>query len=140
MNTRDHCSADAARLADVWTYVQDLDPKENDVLLMGDFNRDKPTHPAFARLRALGVTNVIVGDGVFTTLSSAAGQVGSKWYDNIWIDRRYTAREFTGRACVDPVYLRYFQNSEHPHLEVKKRISDHCPVWAEFDVSKPDDD
>jgi hypothetical protein len=102
--------------------------------------RDKPTHSAFARLRAFGVTYLIAGDGIFTTLGSTAGQVGSKWYDNIWIDRKYTAYEFTGRAGVDPVYLRYFQDAEHPHLEVRKRISDHCPVWAEFEVGRADDD
>jgi len=133
-------TAEVGRLADAWTYVQNLDPKENDVLLMGDFNRDKPTHTAFSRLKALGVTNVIAGDGVFTTLGSKANQVGSNWYDNIWIDRQYTAHEFTGRFGVDPIHLRYYQNSEHPHLEVRKRISDHCPVWAEFEVSEADDD
>jgi len=133
-------SKEVGRLADVWTYVQNLDSKENDVLLMGDFNRDKPTHPAFSKLRALGLTNVIAGDGVFTTLGSKANHVGANWYDNIWIDRQYTAHEFTGRFGVDPIHLRYYQNSEHPHLEVRKRISDHCPVWAEFDVSKKDDD
>ena len=133
-------TAEVGRLADVWTYVQDLDTKEDDVLLMGDFNRDKPTHTAFSRLKALGVTNVIAGDGVFTTFGSTANKVGSSWYDNIWIDRKYTAHEFSGRFGVDPIHLRYFQNSEHPHLEVRKRISDHCPVWAEFDVSQADDD
>lgn len=70
------------------------------------------------------------GDGVFTTLGSKPNQVGANWYDNIWIDRQYTAHEFTGRFGIDPIHLRYYENSEHPHLEVRKRISDHCPVWA----------
>ncbi len=86
------------------------------------------------------MTNVIAGDGVFTTLGSKANQVRANWCDNIWIDRQYTAHEFTGRFGIDPIHLRYYQNSEHPHLEVRKRISDHCPVWAEFDVGKADDD
>jgi len=41
---------------------------------------------------------------------------------------------------IDPIHRRYCQNSEPPHLEVRRRISDHCPVWAEFDASKADDD
>jgi len=85
------------------------------------------------------MTNVIAGNGVFTTLGSTATHVGANWYDNIWIDRQYTAHEFSGRFGVDPTCLRYYQNSEHPHLEVRKRISDHCPVWAEYDVGKADD-
>ena len=113
-------SAEVDRLAGVWAYVQNLDPKENDVLLMGDLNRHKPTHTAFTRLKALGVTNVIAGDGVFTTFGSKASQVGANWYDNIWIDRQYSAHELMGRFGVDPIHLRYFRNSEHPHLEVRK--------------------
>lgn len=56
--------------------MQNLDPEENDVLLMGDFSRDKPTHPAFSKLKALGVTNVALGGGVFTTFGSKGNQTG----------------------------------------------------------------
>ena len=51
---------------------------------------------------------------------------------DIWSDWHCKAHEFTGRFGVDAIHLRYYQNSEHPHLEVRKRISDHCPVWAEL--------
>lgn len=87
----------------------------------------------------VAVADLIAGDGVFTTFGSTAEKVAGNWYDNICTDRQYTAHEFPGRFGIDPIHLRYYQNSEHPHLEVRKRISDHCPVWAEFSVAKADD-
>ena len=62
---------------------------------MGDFSQARPTHTAFSKLRALGVTHVIAGNGVFTTLGSTATHVGANWYDNIWIDRQYSASAST---------------------------------------------
>jgi len=133
-------TAEVMRLADVWNYVQERDPFENDILLMGDFNRDKPTHSAFDALRSLGATYLITGSDVFTTYSTKPDQVGASWYDNILMDPTYTSYEYTGVSGVDYTYTRYYQDAEFPHLEVRKKISDHCPVWAEFRTDLDDDD
>lgn len=133
-------TAEVMRLADVWEYVQENDPFEDDILLMGDFNRDKPTHSAFDALRALGAAHLIAGCDVFTTYSTKPDQIGASWYDNIWMDPTYTSHEYTGVSSVDYTYTRYYQDAECPHLEVRKKISDHCPVWAEFRTDLDDDD
>jgi endonuclease/exonuclease/phosphatase family metal-dependent hydrolase len=133
-------TAEVMRLATVWDYVQQRDPFEDDILLMGDFNRDKPTNSAFNALRTLGVTPLITGSDVFTTYSTKPDQVGASWYDNIWMDPTYTSCEYTGTSGVDYTYKHYYQDSATPHLEVRKKISDHCPVWAGFRTDLDDDD
>jgi endonuclease/exonuclease/phosphatase family metal-dependent hydrolase len=133
-------TAEVIRLADVWEYVQQLDKDENDILLMGDFNRDKPTHYAFDPLLESGLLYLIDDTGTFTTYSTSLTKVGASWYDNIWMDPQYTEHEYTGSSNVDYIHERFFQNMVHPHIEVRKRISDHCPVWAEFSTVAEDDD
>ncbi|MFB3882516.1 MAG: endonuclease/exonuclease/phosphatase family protein [Armatimonadota bacterium] len=130
------------RLKNVWLYVQSRDPKENDLLLMGDFNRNRPTHAAFAPLRdELKLAHLIAGDNTtFTTYSNRSNQVGAAWYDNIWMDAGYTGREYAGHSGIDYTYKRFYTHDPHPHLKVRTTISDHCPVWAEFSTAGPDDD
>jgi endonuclease/exonuclease/phosphatase family metal-dependent hydrolase len=130
------------RLKNVWLYVQALDPKENDVLLMGDFNRNRPTHSAFAPLRdQLKLTYLITGDNTtFTTYGARRNKIGGSWYDNIWMDAGYTGKEYTGRAGIDYTYQHFYTRDPYPHLKVRTTISDHCPVWAVFNTAGPDDD
>ncbi len=133
-------TAEVTRLADVWEHIQGLDQAENDILLMGDFNRNKPTHSAFDALEDLGVSNLVVGTNVFTAYSTKPDKIGSNWYDNIWMDPQYTGHEYAGHNGVEYIHERYYQDADHPHLEVRKKVSDHCPVWAEFHTTKGDDD
>jgi len=130
------------RLKNVWLYVQSRDQKENDLLLMGDFNRNRPTHAAFAPLRdELKLAHLITGDNTtFTTYGTRKDSVGAAWYDNIWADSGYTGREYTGRSGIDYTYKHFYTRDPHPHLKVRKTISDHCPVWAAFSTAGPDDD
>ena len=128
-------------MEEVWKHVQDLDPVENDILLMGDFNKNKPTHRAFKPLReGLGLRHLIVGDGVFTSYSNKADKIGANWYDHMWVDPTFTNHEFTGNSGVDLLHERYFTDDPPAHLKVRTKISDHLPIWAEFNVSQPDDD
>jgi endonuclease/exonuclease/phosphatase family metal-dependent hydrolase len=130
------------RLKNVWLYVQSLDSDENDLLLMGDFNRNRPTHAAFAPLRdELKLAHLIAGDNTtFTTYGTSTDSVGAAWYDNIWTDSGYSGREYTGHSGIDYTYKRFYTRDPHPHLKVRTTISDHCPVWAEFSTAGPDDD
>jgi len=122
------------RLQSVWSYVQHLDPAEDDLILLGDFNRDKPTHSAFNPLEELGITPVLTAAGTRTTYGRTAS--GGNWYDHIWIDPDFTATELTadigtgtpaqnaaGGGCPSPL----------------RSASDHCPIWAVFDTTEDDD-
>jgi len=126
-------TAECQRLAEVWQYVQDLDPDENDLILMGDFNRDKPTHSAFNDLEALGLTALLTAAGTRTTFGLTSS--GGSWYDHMWIDPAFTA-EWTGQSGSGTPTQNSSGAGCPPEL---KGVSDHCPVWAVFTTSSDDD-
>ena len=132
--------AEVRALDGVWRYVQELDSTENDILLMGDFNVHTPSASPFSDLLGLGVDPLLGGAGILTTYSTKTSAVGASWYDNVWADYTYTGHEFTGIWGVDYLHRRFFLDAAWPHLEVRKGISDHCPVWVQFYTSKGDDD
>lgn len=124
--------AEVQKLDDVWVYVQSLDPDEDDLLLTGDYNLNKPTHYAFGDLRALDLIPLIENGEAFTTYSTSETKIGANWYDNLWMDPNQTSDEYTGNSGVDYFHTRFYQSETYPHLKVREEISDHCPVWAEF--------
>ncbi len=127
-------TAECHRLASVWNWVQALDLAENDVILVGDFNRDRPTHNAFAPLRAQGITPLLTKTGTRTTFGARGS--GGYWYDNIWVDLQYTQSEWTGSVGVG---LPEWSTYGGPCREDLRGISDHCPVWAVFSTLVDDD-
>ncbi len=129
--------AEVEALAGVWNHVQGLDPDQNNLLLMGDFNVHMPTAPAFSGLYALGLTPLLTEGGSYTTYSTRISQIGSRWYDNIWTDLTYTSPWFTGASGVDYLHERFYLQETSPHLAVRSAISDHCPVWAQFFLCEP---
>lgn len=124
-------------LARAFDAIQGLDPNENDILLMGDFNTDGPLHKAWAPLRGLGVLPVL-SEGK-TTLSGARHKEYASFYDNIWYPKQHT-REFSGRAGIQAFHTVLFPGDPHPNITARKQVSDHLPVWAEFRIDGPDDD
>lgn len=128
-------TAECHRLPYVWQFVQSLDLNQNDVILLGDLNRDKPTHGAFTPLWRIA-TPLPVGDSdTYTTYSTATDRVGANWYDYIWIDTAASMEDFAGAAGVYCPHEDYFTDTEYPHLTVRTELSDHCPVWAQFHVA-----
>jgi len=127
-------TAECRRLADVWQYVQDLDPDENDIILMGDFNRDKPTHSAFSDLEDLGLKTLVTTTGTRTTFGRTPS--GGSWYDHMWIDPDFTSVEWTGQAGISTPGN---DSSGEGCAQALKEISDHCPVWAIFSTTTDDD-
>jgi len=128
-------TAECRRLSSVWTYVQDLDPYENDLILLGDFNRDRPTHSAFDELTALGVTPILTTAGTRTTFGRTA--TGGSWYDNMWVDLLFSGQDYTGSSGAGA--------PEHDTSGSRcsagiEEASDHCPVWAQFYIERGDDD
>jgi len=127
-------TAECHCLAFVWDYVQNLSCAENDLILLGDFNRDRPTHSAFEPLREMGVIALLTEAGTRTTFGKTTD--GGYWYDNIWIDPRYTQEESTGRVGVSTPSSNSYRAA---CAQLLKGVSDHCPVWAEFRVDTDDD-
>lgn len=129
-------TAECGRLVDVWENVQAMDPDENDIILLGDFNRDKPTHSAFDPLRTLGIVALIEAEGTRTTFGRSP--TGGSWYDNLWIDPlETTTLERTGFVGVGTLDRNSLGSGCPEYL---RGVSDHCPVWVEFFIAAGDDD
>ena len=132
-------TAECHHLVFVWDYVQALEESENDLILLGDFNRDKPTHGAFTPLRQRQFEQLVTARDIYTTYSTSPDDPTGHWYDQIWIDPRYTSEDTTGSTGVYRLHEDYYLDAEHPHLEVRTNISDHLPIWAEFYTGRDTD-
>lgn len=105
-------------VAAAYRALRDRGQEEDDLILLGTFNADRPQ---MAQLeQSLGLFSAI--DNMPTTTR------GTGIADNIVFHRRATA-EFTGRAGVVDL-LREFNLNVQEAME----ISEHLPVWAEFSV------
>jgi len=99
---------------------------EKDVIVLGDFNE----------MRASGNLKLFEAAG-FTRLNTEPTNLGStEVFDNILIDPRCT-REYAGVSGVVKFDETILANDDKRAME---EISDHRPVWAEFDVAGADDD
>jgi len=127
-------ATECRRLVSVWDRIQGLDPSEDDLILLGDFNRDSPTNIAFDLLKTIGVVPLLTASGTRTTFGTTAG--GGYWYDNIWIDPRFTAAEWTGKVGAGSRLANTYGTGCSEQL---RGISDHCPVWAVFATEVDDD-
>lgn len=127
-------TAECSRLMDVWRYVQDSDPDENDLILLGDFNRTKPTHRAFSELQQSGITALLTADGTRTTFGRLL--TGGSWYDHMWYDPTFTSLEWAGQSGAGTPGS---DSSGSGCPETLRGISDHCPVWAVFSTTHDDD-
>ena len=103
-------------LDDVFVRVQQDRIREDDVILLGDFNVDEYHLGQLGKLP--GVTWAISGQPTNTR--------GTQSYDNILFDRRPTV-EFAGRSGVLDLQKEYGLS-----LEEALEVSDHLPVWATF--------
>jgi endonuclease/exonuclease/phosphatase family metal-dependent hydrolase len=127
-------TAECRRLQSVWGYVQNLNPEEDDLILLGDFNRDRPTHSAFDQLRQMGISPVLTETGTRTTFGRTA--TGGSWYDHIWIDPQHTGTELTDEIGVGTPRENSYGGGCASSLE---GVSDHCTIWAIFDTTNDDD-
>ncbi len=105
-------------LADVFQLMKGARPDEDDVILLGDLNASEKQLGRLGQLPGIGW----VVSGVPTNTQK------SKTYDNLIYDTSAT-REYTGRWGVVDIES-IFGVSRDQAL----RVSDHLPVWAEFDV------
>jgi endonuclease/exonuclease/phosphatase family metal-dependent hydrolase len=136
-NNKEVMRKEARLLYTVYNKIQERNPNEKDVILMGDFNLSA-NDIGWDSLKTIPtMTNLIPGT-TQTTLSTSGGL--SSAYDNIWIRTQFTGNEFTDTSKADYYYTLMFSGSANPGLEARGTISDHVPVLARFRVDKADDD
>lgn len=121
--------AEVRALRDVWDRVQAATPDDDDLVLVGDFNRN-------------------IGDDAFDRLLAVAGMVRANqdtWpthissrttYDQIFISLDFT-REWTGEWETVRFDEELFGNDDRA---ARLAGSDHRPVWITLAKSETDDD
>ena len=127
---------EAKELSKVYSYFQNLDGKENDVFLLGDFNLpayDESFKDLFKHKDKIFYSI----DPSYKTTIGKSSLANS--YDNIFYSFNYS-KEYTGRNGVynyTDDYLKKYGSSRFSIL--RKEISDHLPVYIELENSKDDD-
>jgi len=129
--------AEARNLRQVFETLQDRDAKENDLILVGDFNLPADDE-GWSNLRSISTVRNLLPGTTRTTLS-ASGALSSA-YDNIWIQDTYTHHEYADTTVADYYFTRMFRAFEKPGAEARRWISDHVPVYAVFWTNREDDD
>ena len=120
--------AEAMNLDKVYDYFQDLDKKENDIIIGGDFNLS---------IRSQGFENLLnhrdkITNCISPNMKTTIGTKGyANQYDNIFISKIYT-KEYTGKSGgIDTANGNY--------KKTRQTISDHIPVFIEADITQDDD-
>lgn len=105
-------------------YVRQVNPIEDDVILLGDLN---------ASPRDLGGLATVPNIAAVLSADIATNTRGTRHYDNLLIDRFRTA-EFSGYSGVIDIAATYGLTQDEA-----LQVSDHLPVWGLFSVleSKP---
>ena len=111
-------------LAEVYQYVQDANGAEDDVLLVGDFNREPNDATAYGKLMALpSMTHLF-------RLPDKSHIRDSSLYDNIFFQMDHVT-EYLGRSGIDKFDETDFGNDDKA---ANLAVSDHRPVWAVFRI------
>ena len=117
-------------LAKVYKHVQDANGEdENDVLLVGDFNRDPGDPKAFGAL--MGIPSMTA----LFHLPQKSHIKDSSLYDNILFEKTYLT-EYMGKNGIDKFDETDFGNDDKAANDA---VSDHRPVWAVFNILMDDD-
>lgn len=116
--------AEIMKLADVYQHVQHANGAEDDVLLVGDFNREPSDTHAYRPLMALpSMTHLF-------RLPQKSHIRDSSLYDNIFFQTD-SVTEYTGRSGIDTYDETDFGNDD---AAANLAVSDHRPVWAVFRI------
>jgi deoxyribonuclease-1-like protein len=118
----DETDSELNALAQVYQAVRRNSGGEDDVIVLGDLNVDDSHLGDLARID--GVRPLI--RGVYTNTRQNA------LYDNFVVHQPSTA-EFSGRAGVFN-YLPLYNQPPAQAVERALRVSDHLPIWAEFNA------
>ena len=122
--------AEVRALADVYRYVQEANGTEEDVLLVGDFNRNPNDTEAYSQILAIPSMTYLF------ELPQKSHIRDSSLYDNIFFQTDFV-KEYLGRSGIDRFDETDFGNDDKA---ANLAVSDHRPVWAVFGTNLEDDD
>ena len=128
-------------LDDVFLSVQGLDPFEDDIILLGDFNVKSSRNGWWNELRSISGLTTLIDE------PTSLGQNGlANPYDKIWIDTDHTGpeHEFTGNSGIlefwDLLFPNITESQRYSYAYNQKgSLSDHVLIWAEFSIDSDDD-
>ena len=121
--------AEVRALADVYQYVQKANGTEDDVLLLGDFNRNPDDTESYSRIMAIPS---MIRLFEFPQKSHIRD---SSLYDNIFFQEDQV-KEYLGISGIDRFDETDFGNDDRA---ANLAVSDHRPVWAVFRTDLDDD-
>ena len=116
--------SEVMELAEVYSYVQKANGAEDDILLVGDFNREPDDLLAYTPLLSLpSMTHLFQ--------SPQKSHIGdSSLYDNIFFQKVHVT-EWVGKSGIDKFDETDFGNNDSA---ANLAVSDHRPVWAVFRI------
>ena len=121
--------AEVSALADVYRYVQEANGAEEDVLLVGDFNRNPNDAESYSRIMSIpSMTRLF-------ELPQKSHIRDSSLYDNIYFQTD-ALTEYLGRCGIDRFDETDFGNDDKA---ANLAVSDHRPIWAVFSMTRDDD-
>lgn len=121
--------SEVQELADVYQTVQDINGAEQDVILLGDFNRNPDDRIAYQPLLQIsGMLHLF-------TLPQKSHIKDSSLYDNIFFQSIHVT-EYNNESGVDRFDETDFGNNDRA---ASLAVSDHRPLWCEFRIDRDDD-
>ena len=120
---------EVGELADVYRAVQAMNGSEQDVILLGDFNRNPDDIAAYHSLMSISTMVRLF------TLPQKSHIRDTSLYDNIFFQSSYVT-EYTGNSGIDRFDETDFGDDDKA---ASLAASDHRPVWAEFRIDTDDD-
>lgn len=116
-------------LANVYQAVQAMNGAEQDVILLGDFNRNPDDVSAYQPLMSIPMMAHLFNAPQKSHIRDTS------LYDNIFFQTTYVT-EYTGNSGIDRFDETDFGNDDKA---ASLAVSDHRPVWAEFRIDSDDD-
>ena len=121
--------AEVKAMGSVYRYVQEANGAEDDVLLVGDFNRNPTDIEAYSHIMAIPSMTCLFH---FPQKSHIRD---SSLYDNIFFQTD-SLTEYLGVSGIDKFDETDFGNDDRA---ASLAVSDHRPVWAVFSMVQDDD-
>ena len=120
---------EVGELANVYQAVQAMNGAEQDVILLGDFNRNPDDLSAYQPLMSIPTMSHLLN------LPQKSHIRDTSLYDNIFFQSFYVT-EYTGNSGIDRFDETDFGNDDKA---ASLAVSDHRPVWGEFRIDNDDD-
>ena len=120
--------AEVRAMKKVWNEVQNATHTDDDLIIVGDFNRNK-NDASFDSLMSISGMEQANEDTGPTHISS------NTTYDQIFISRDFT-KEWTGETAT----VRFDETHFNTDEEAKLVASDHRPIWIKLFIPENDDD